>query len=314
MKATSINIQPINGGSEEHNLRTKELKYVRKDLSDKNESFSIDTVKDRLATIKRTYRESTGQKMQKKATPIREGVVVIDKNTSMQQLKSFADKCEKRFGIKAFQIHIHRDEGHHKSKGEWKENLHAHIVYDWTDEKGKTVKLNRYDMIEMQTMLAESLEMKRGKSSDRKHLNAIQFKAQAEESRLEKITEESKRIFQANIKFTDDNKTLRATHSELKNINSHLIDSNKNLSADNEKLKEFNSRGSKSNYDLVVEVARAEQRTRELEKEIKEVKESSRRRAIATTNDVLSKIKAPYKLTDDLKIVSRRGGGLNQTM
>jgi len=311
MKATSINIQPVTGGSEEHNLRTKELHYVRKDLSEKNESYTADTVSNRLATIKRTYRENVGQRLQKSATPIREGVVVIDKNTTMQQLKDFGDKCEKRFGIKPFQIHIHRDEGH-KNSEEWKPNLHAHIVYDWTDNKGKSIKLNRYDMMEMQSILAESLQMKRGVSSDKKHLNAVQFKAQAEESRLEKITEESKRIFQANIKFTDDNKTLRATHSELKNINSHLIDSNKNLSEEVEKLKQINSRGSKSNYDLVVEVARAEQRTRELEKEIKEVKESSRRRAIVTTNDVLKKIEADYKLTDDLKIVSRRGKGLNQ--
>lgn len=311
MKATSINIQPVTGGSEEHNLRTKELKYVRKDLSEKNESYTADTVSNRLATIKRTYRENVGQRLQKSATPIREGVVVIDKNTTMQQLKDFGDKCEKRFGIKPFQIHIHRDEGH-KNSEEWKPNLHAHIVYDWTDNKGKSIKLNRYDMMEMQSILAESLQMKRGVSSDKKHLNAVQFKAQAEESRLEKITEESKRIFQANIKFTDDNKTLRATHSELKNINSHLIDSNKNLSADNEKLKEFNSRGSKSNYDLVVEVARAEQRNRELEKEVIKVEESKKRAIVATTNDVLKKIGADYKLTDDFKIVQRSGGGIKQ--
>lgn len=311
MKATSINIQPVTGGSEEHNLRTKELHYVRKDLSEKNESYSSDTVSNRLATIKRTYRENVGQRLQKKATPIREGVVVIDRSTTMKQLRNFADKCEERFGIKAFQIHIHRDEGHHNSK-EWKENLHAHIVYDWTDNKGKSIKLNRYDMMEMQTMLAESLEMKRGVSSDKKHLNAIQFKAQAEEMRLEKITEESKRIFQANIKFTDDNKSLRATNSELKNINSHLIDSNKNLSEEVQKLKQINSIGSKSNYDLVLDVARAEQRTRELEKEVIKVEESKKRAIIATTNDVLKKIKADYKLTDDFKIVQRNRGGIRQ--
>jgi hypothetical protein len=101
--ATSINVQPITGGSEAHNYRTKEMKHVRKELTHKNESFAIDTIKNRLAIIKRIYRANTGQKLQRKATPIREGVVVIDKNTSMQQLKDFANRCEKRFGIKAFQ-------------------------------------------------------------------------------------------------------------------------------------------------------------------------------------------------------------------
>ena len=193
MAATSINIQPIKGGSEAHNYRTKDLAYVRKDLSDKNESYSIDTVENRLATIKRTYRENTGQKMQKKATPIREGVVVIDRSTTMKQLRNFADKCEKRFGIKAFQIHMHKDEGHHNSK-EWKENLHAHIVYDWTNEKGKSIKLNRQDMDEMQTMLSESLKMEQGVSSDKKHLSAIQFKNQAEEQRAQELEKTLKEL------------------------------------------------------------------------------------------------------------------------
>lgn len=313
MKATSIHVRPVTGGSEAHNLRTKDLDYVRKDLAHKNESYSADTVSNRLATIKRTYRENVGQKLQKSATPIREGVIVIDKNTTMQQLKDFGEKCEKRFGIKPFQIHIHRDEGYKNSK-EWKENLHAHIVYDWTDEKGKSIKLNKFDMIEMQTMVAESLQMKRGVTSDRKHLNAVQFKVQAEEKRLEKITGQNEKLLNENINLYNNYRGLESLNTKLKTTNGQLVEDNKNLSAEVEKLKVINSTGSKSNYELVVEVARAEQRARELEKKVLEVEKSKRSAVIATTNDVLSKIKAPYKLTDDLKIVPRRGRGLNQTM
>ena len=94
--------------------------------------------------------------MQKKATPIREGVIVIESGTSMDQLRDFATRCEEQFGIKTFQIHMHKDEGHMNSK-EWKPNLHAHIVFDWTQNNGKSIKLNRQDMAKMQTMLAESL-------------------------------------------------------------------------------------------------------------------------------------------------------------
>lgn len=65
----------------------------------------------------------------KKATPIREGVIVISKSTTMDQLQEFAQKAEQKFGIKAIQIHMHKDEGHQGSQ-EWKPNLHAHIVFD----------------------------------------------------------------------------------------------------------------------------------------------------------------------------------------
>ena len=75
---------------------------------------------------------------------------------------------------------------------EWKPNLHAHIVFDWTQNNGKSIKLNRQDMAKMQTMLAESLGMQRGKSSDREHLNAIQFKAEQEVAKIQKLQKEAK--------------------------------------------------------------------------------------------------------------------------
>lgn len=183
MQKTSINIQPVKNSSEYHNQRVKPLDYVRTDLAENNASKIVDTISNRLEEIKEKYHKSVGQKMQKKATPIREGVVVIEEDTSLDDLQKFADQCEEEFGIKAFQFYIHKDEGHWKDK-KWKPNLHAHIVFDWTDEKGKSRKLNPKDMARMQTILAESLGMQRGVSSDRKHLSSIQFKQQAELSRL----------------------------------------------------------------------------------------------------------------------------------
>lgn len=186
MSATSINIQPIKSSSEIHNRREKDLSYVRKELSPLNERHEEDTIVNRLSDIKDRYTQTTGQQMQKKATPIREGVIVVGEGTTMEHLKDFAQKCEQRFGIKAFQIHIHRDEGHMKAK-DWKPNLHAHMVFDWTDKGGKSIKLNRQDMSEMQTLLADSLNMERGVSSDKKHLTALQFKTEKERSELAEL-------------------------------------------------------------------------------------------------------------------------------
>lgn len=186
MAQTSINVQPVKGGSEQHNKREKKLDYVREDLSHLNEYWEQDTQAERLASIKEKYQTSTGQRMQSKATPIREAVVVIKEDTTMADMQKLSAAYKERFGIDAFQIAIHKDEGHHKAK-EWKPNLHAHIVFDWTDEKGKSIKLNRADMADMQSIAAEVLQMERGVSSDKQHLTAVQFKNQQEELRQQEL-------------------------------------------------------------------------------------------------------------------------------
>lgn len=187
MATTSINIQPCKiGSSEQHNERTKPLDYVRSELTHLNESWHSDdkTLHQHLAEIERAYLAHKGKKMHAKATPIREGVIVIQRSTTMQDLQRFAKECQERWGIVPLQIHIHRDEGYMHAK-EWTSNLHAHIVWRWTDEQGITRKLGRHDMVAMQTLLAECLGMERGVASDKKHLSSLQFKVEAEERRLE---------------------------------------------------------------------------------------------------------------------------------
>ena len=189
---TSIHVQPVKGGSEQHNKREKELDYIRPELSHLNEYWQKDTQTARLENIKSRYLKSTGQKMQAKATPIREAVVVIKSETTMEDLKKLSNAYRQRFGIDTFQIAIHKDEGY--PKGEWKPNLHAHLVFDWTNqETGKSIKLNRQDMVEMQTITAEVLQMDRGVSSDKQHLTAQQYKSFAEEAKLKQLEEEKAR-------------------------------------------------------------------------------------------------------------------------
>lgn len=216
-KQTSINVQPVKGGSEEHNKRKKKLDYVRKDLSHLNEYWECDTQANRLANIKALYQSKTGQKMQAKATPIREGVVVIQESTTMADLHRLADAYRDRLGIEVFQIAIHRDEGYQKSK-DWKPNLHAHLVFDWTDHStGKSVKLNRQKMAEMQTITAEVLGMERGKSSEKKHLTAQQYKAEAEAQRAEQLQEQV-----AALSTTKAAK--EATIDTIKTVGKHAVD------------------------------------------------------------------------------------------
>lgn len=210
---TSINIKPCNiGSSEAHNRRTaeylanirKEKFYIRTDLMTGNETwvspdFGEATLIDRYNQIAAMVKEKTGRAMQTKdrervnkktgkvtivrgSTPLKEGVVIIKDDTTMEQLQKFCEVCKQRWGITALQVFIHRDEGHYGIPGDnatWKPNLHAHIVWDWMNhDTGKSCKLDEKAMSEMQTVLAESLDMERGTSKEvtgKEHLERTDF-------------------------------------------------------------------------------------------------------------------------------------------
>lgn len=200
MSKTSIHIEPCKiGSSEQHNQRLKLLDYVRPDLSPQNERWvGVADLPAHLDNLKALVKDKTGRSMQAKATPIREGVIVIKQDSTIAQLKGLADAIEQRWGIKTLQIYTHKDEGHTDSDGSWKPNLHAHIVFDWVNhDTGKSIKLSKQDMAEMQTMVADCLEMVRGESSDITHLGAIQYKTQAEEQRLRTLKEKTMKEEQA---------------------------------------------------------------------------------------------------------------------
>lgn len=200
MSKTSIHIEPCKiGSSEQHNQRLKHLDYVRPDLSHQNERWvGVADLPAHLDNLKTLVKDKTGRSMQAKATPIREGVIVIKQDTTIAQLRGLADAIEQRWGIKTLQIYTHKDEGHTDSDGSWKPNLHAHIVFDWVNhDTGKSIKLSKQDMAEMQTMVADCLDMVRGESSDITHLGAIQYKTQAEEQRLRTLKEKTMKEEQA---------------------------------------------------------------------------------------------------------------------
>ena len=198
MAQASIHFEPVKGGSEEHNKRLKFLDYVRPERTRFNEYWESDSQAHRLAIITQNYLDHhpKRKKLHAKATPIREAVVNITEGTTMDDLKKLAKRLEQRFGITIFQIAIHKDEGFFNSDSH-KLNLHAHLVADWTNHKnGESIKLNRQDMAEMQTITAEVLGMQRGVSSDKKHLTAMQYKEQkareeAEKAKLQQLKAES---------------------------------------------------------------------------------------------------------------------------
>ena len=117
------------------------------------------------------YKDKNGKtRVRKGSSPIREGVVNIKPDTKMDDLLNYVNRVHERWGIRAIQIHMHRDEGHYENpedKSTWQPNLHAHIIWDWIDHQtGKSFKLNADDMSQIQDMVAETLEMERGKRKE----------------------------------------------------------------------------------------------------------------------------------------------------
>ena len=226
----SVHVKPCNTAqSERHNRRDAEYiksldpkkLYVRLDLSKHNASYVAPemegvTLQQHLESIRVMVKQKTGRSMQEKdveytdkngkvrvrkgCSPIRECVVVINEDSRLKALLRFTRMVETRWGIKALQVHLHRDEGHYEIPGDdstWKPNYHAHIIWDWMDHTtGKSIKLNADDMSTMQDMVAEALDMERGvKKSETglDHLERNDFILQKQEKEKKRLEEERRK-------------------------------------------------------------------------------------------------------------------------
>ena len=268
---TSVNIKPCNiGNSEAHNRRTaeylanirKEKFYIRTDLMARNEmwvspDFGETTLTDRYNQIAAMVKEKTGRAMQTKdrervnkkigkvtivrgSTPLKEGVVVIKEDTTMEQLQKFCKVCNERWGVTALQVFIHRDEGHYGIPGDnatWKPNLHAHIVWDWMNhDTGKSCKLDEKAMSEMQTVLADCLEMERGISKEvtgKEHLERTDFILAKQKQEAERVKAEKEAALAAKEKAEKERQAIegenKAKEQYCQSLDTEIADKERQL-------------------------------------------------------------------------------------
>lgn len=236
MKQTSIHFSPCKTQvSEVHNKRLKKLDYVRESLSKDNEWWSsIPSLAQGEKEIRKLVKEKTGRKMQAKAVAYHEAVVVIKPTTTMDELHRLADAYKERFGITCVQIAIHRDEGRwtdgdgvstgtdpiaEPSNEIWKPNLHAHMVFDWYNHTtGKSVKTNKQDTRDMQTICADILGMERGVSSDKQHMDAQRYKAHAQAAEVDKLRSQIKQLSSAKATKEETVKTIQEIGSGVREV------------------------------------------------------------------------------------------------
>lgn len=193
---TGIHIKPCNiSSAEQHNKREKEY-LERLDASGKktydifrdethlnrswvNPDYQGRTLTEILEDTRQEVKTKTGRAMQAKATPIREGVCPILPTTQIRDFQGISD-WYKAHGATVIRIDLHHDEGYQDDTGNRKYNHHAHIIIDYIDHAtGRSVKLSKEDISQLQKVVADSLGMERGTPKEitgKKHLDTSEYR------------------------------------------------------------------------------------------------------------------------------------------
>ena len=213
-------------------------------------------------------------------SPIREGVLLVRSDTTLADVRKFGEECQRRWGITPLQVFIHRDEGHYAIPGDtatWKPNLHAHIVWDWMNhDTGKSCKLNVKDMSEMQTVLAECLEMERGTSkklTGKEHLERTDFIIAKQKQEAEQAQAEKEAALSAKEK-AEAERVLIENENKVKEERNAVLDGE---IADKEKQRDEIRKGKVDSILDSVSSLVGVGKTASLEKEYRQVKEENAR-------------------------------------
>lgn len=216
---SSINFKksiPINT---EHNDRTLAPNY----LIDKEKGVECNRNAEKARELKnqiikeaiQKYTENTRQKFQAKSFEW-SAVVNIKPGTTMQDLENLAKHFNDKYGFQCYQIAIHRDEGHKNTQGEIEINQHAHMEFITLDrETGKqNFKMRDFSkqkMREIQTEVAEILQMERGKDKRLTGANRIEPRKYAQLKEQEKAA-----IKETKIKVAKQIKELKTELEAVK--------------------------------------------------------------------------------------------------
>ena len=156
------------------------------------------------------YTARTGQKPQAKNYEW-SAVVNLKPDTTMADLDKLAQHFQKKYGLQCYQIAIHRDEGHINEQGEKVINHHAHLEFVTLDKETgvnnfKRSLITKQVLRDMQTEVAEILQMERGvdkRLSGAKRIEPRAYAAMKEKEKLERA------------ELSAQNKTLQAENANL---------------------------------------------------------------------------------------------------
>ena len=185
MAKSSINFQKSKGHSYDHNFRKDEPNYLLK-AENRLENFywqNERTAREIFDDELKEYGAKKGKRPRFENSHW-EAVLNLNKNHTLEDVQKVARYIEQKFNITCATIAVHRDEGHYKNdKPQY--NFHAHITFvtvkdgqqNWRKEKIKPS-----DLRELQTAIAEILQMERGQeNSEAERLSHRQYKKAAQQ-------------------------------------------------------------------------------------------------------------------------------------
>ena len=262
--ASSIHIEKVKSGSFLHNDRSVKVSYLI-DSSDKNEcSVSADeaikTFQELRLKAQENYTKRVNQKMQKNTVFLKEAIVNLEEHHTLKDLQPIVDKLES-YGFKVLQTSIHRDEGFLNSENKKEKNYHAHITMFCLDvETGKTVKFGknyRTELSKLQTFVADTLKMQRGKVSVKEHAKELNVKVEKASRRLDthdykramKIKEQEELKLKEKYNFREYQKKITSLEDltkeqkkELHSLNSAVKNQKATIDELNQKIEEIQAK------------------------------------------------------------------------
>lgn len=217
---SSINFKKSIGINTAHNDRTLAPNYLISDVGcecNRNDEEARALKNQIIQEAKSNYTNRVGQRFQGKNFEW-SAVVNIKPNTTMQDLEKLAEHFKKKYGFQCYQIAIHRDEGHINEQGEKVINHHSHLEFVMLDkETGKTnFKLrdfNKQKIRDIQTEVAQILQMQRGEDKRISHTERVEPRKYAALKESEK-KEKNKEI---------EKLTKKAVGQELEKVRKSLI-------------------------------------------------------------------------------------------
>ncbi|MBD3795985.1 MAG: hypothetical protein IE881_08690, partial [Epsilonproteobacteria bacterium] len=230
-RGSSINFKKSSAGME-HNDRTgKEPKYLlpiehrKPNEIDRSAVEAKADLEQMIEDAKEKYQERTGQRSQAKVLTV-EAVINLEAHHTLEDIQAINKELEERFGFRAVQSSIHRDEGYINEDNKVVYNYHAHVVYCNLDKDGKTILkgLSKEDLRSIQDLVADRLQMTRGQDAREtkvKHKSHQVFKAEKLEERLAKQKDLKAEIAELRSQLKEQGAD-RQQYAELEALNREL--------------------------------------------------------------------------------------------
>lgn len=242
---SSINFKKSSDFQVFHNADVRPKYAIGGKLECNNDGYLALKLKNQIIQeAKEAYYKQTRQKFQAKSFEW-SAVVNIKDSTTTQDLENLATHFNKKYGFQCYQIAIHRDEGHIDEQGQKVINHHAHLEFITLDKHtgrslSRDIYNNKAKMREIQTEVAQILQMERGIDKRISNVKRIEPRAYArikeeEKQNKKKLNLEIDNLKQKTQKLESKNKDLSA---EIENLKKEII-TQKDIKAEFEKVRKL---------------------------------------------------------------------------